>query len=358
MKTANTANKLKTYFKLILHFLIIVLETVLLLALILYGVIFLMIKGPSGTMSKLFVRSVQETSALKFIPSLFLTDEELLEINAETEDTDYDSSVKTESSLISISASEDTSGMDLDGNPGWEDTDGDGIIIEEIHGNGYSGFMMIVLDPSRVIMGCVPEKLGIRGYTVSEMAEYYDAAAAINAGGFYDPNGTGDGSTPDTLVVFDGEIYYSGLGTGDGFAGIDSNHILHVGKLSYQDIVDADIQYGVCFGPALIINGEIQSESVLASGVNPRTAIGQRADGAFLFLVIDGRQVISLGATYTDLAEIMTKYGAVNACNLDGGSSSLMWYNGEYINNCASVIGIRRVPSTFLVLKEGSGDEE
>ena len=70
-------------------------------------------------------------------------------------------------------------------------------------------------------------------------------------------------------------------------------------------------------------------------------------------LVIDGRQVTSLGATYMDLAEIMLSFGAVNACNLDGGSSSMMWYGDGYVNNCASVIGIRPIPTSFLVLKEG-----
>ena len=89
------------------------------------------------------------------------------------------------------------------------------------------------------------------------------------------------------------------------------------------------------------------------AGLNPRTAIGQRSDGAILLLVIDGRQVISIGASLWDLVDIFQKYGAVNACNLDGGSSTLMWYQGDYINNCASVIGIRPVPTTFLVLKEG-----
>jgi exopolysaccharide biosynthesis protein len=49
----------------------------------------------------------------------------------------------------------------------------------------------------------------------------------------------------------------------------------------------------------------------------------------------------------------MMDYGAVNACNLDGGSSTLMWYQGGYVNNCASVIGIRPVPTAILVLKEG-----
>ena len=118
-----------------------------------------------------------------------------------------------------------------------------------------------------------------------------------------------------------------------------------------------DIQYGVSFGPVLVANGESVLPENTASGLNPRTAIGQRSDGAMLLLVIDGRQVVSLGATLQDLAEIMLKFGAVNACNLDGGSSSLMWFQGDYINNCASVIGIRPVPTTFLVLKEGAHEE-
>ena len=95
---------------------------------------------------------------------------------------------------------------------------------------------------------------------------------------------------------------------------------------------------------------------VTNSGVNPRTAIVQRSDGAVLLLVIDGRKAISLGATYQDLVDVFLEYGAVNACNLDGGSSTLMWYNGNYVNNCASVVGIRPVPTTFLVLKEGAKD--
>ena len=74
-----------------------------------------------------------------------------------------------------------------------------------------------------------------------------------------------------------------------------------------------------------------------------------------LLLVIDGRQVSSMGASYQDEVEIMQRYGAVNAINLDGGSSSVLWYRGGYINKTASVIGIRPVPTSFLVLKEGQG---
>ena len=136
--------------------------------------------------------------------------------------------------------------------------------------------------------------------------------------------------------------------------GLDSNNILHVGRYSAEQIRARDIQYGVCFGPALVVNGEAVGRG---GGVNPRTAIGQRSDGAILMLVIEGRQVTSLGATYDDLAEIMLTYGAVNACNLDGGSSTMMWYNGEYLNKCAAVSGERPIPTTFVVLKEGDGNE-
>ena len=157
-------------------------------------------------------------------------------------------------------------------------------------------------------------------------------------------------------MVSGGQIYYPENGISQGFAGFDSNNILHVGRLTVSQIKDRDIQSGVCFGPVLVANGEGVKSNF--SGVNPRTGIGQRSDGAVLMLVIEGRQVTSLGATYQDMTDIFLSYGAVNACNLDGGSSSMMWYNGSYVNQCASVVGIRRLPTTFLVLKEGVRSDE
>ena len=337
----------------LLKILAVAAETVLLIAAVLYAVMFLLTKGPSKSARDLFVMSVRETSAIGFLADWFLTEEEIEQIEASKNEEVY--YAPTDTSLITISTDpkgETESGPQTDA-WGLSDEDGDGIILDEIHGKGYSGYMMVVLDPSRVIMGCVPESLGRRGYTVAQMAQYYDAAAAINAGGFEDPDGRGNGSRPDSLIVFKGTPYFAFNGMGSGFVGIDDQYILHAGLKTLDDVKAANIQYGVCFGPVLVSNGEITPEGSLSSGLNPRTAIGQRSDGAILMLAIDGRQVISLGATFKDIAEIMIRYGAVNACNLDGGSSTLMWYNGEYINNCASVIGIRPVPSTVIVLKEG-----
>ncbi|MBQ1641923.1 MAG: phosphodiester glycosidase family protein, partial [Oscillospiraceae bacterium] len=93
----------------------------------------------------------------------------------------------------------------------------------------------------------------------------------------------------------------------------------------------------------------------LVSGVNPRTAIGQRADGAVLLLVIDGRQVQSLGATYQDCCDVMMDFGAVNAYCMDGGSSTSMYYNGAYVNSPSGEGGARPCPSAWIVLPESAG---
>lgn len=329
----------------------ILVETVLLVVFVLYSVMFILAKGPSVTARELFVRSVRETSAVGFLANIYLSDEEIAEIENVQQIEEFR---ETDTSLVTITKPAETDNGPVADEWGFVDEDGDGIIIDEVKGEGFSGFMMIVQDPSRVIMGSVPASYGGQGYTVQQMVERFDAVAGINAGSFYDPNGEGNGSTPDSMVVFEGEVYYAGRGVRQGFVGLDANHVLHVGMPKEADVKEWGIQYGAAFGPVLIANGEVALAEDNVGGLNPRTAIGQRSDGAILMLVIDGRQVISIGATLRDLTEIFLEYGAVNACNLDGGSSSMMWYRDGYVNNCASVIGVRPVPTTFLVLKEGA----
>lgn len=359
-KKKKSRRKARRFFGFLGKLLLFLVETALLLVIALYGVMFVLAKGPSPTARDLFVMSVRETSAVGWLANIYFTDEEIAKIENRVEVEDY---IETDTSLIQIpkeTAAPEGENIPEDQGPkpdawGLIDEDGDGIIVEEVKGEGYSGYMMIVLDPSRVIVGSDPSYFGDCGFTVEEMVQRFDAVAGTNAGGFYDPDGKGNGSIPDTMVVFEGKVYCAGNGIRKGFVGIDSNHILHVAtRITEAEIKEKDIRYGVCFGPVLIVNGE--PCELDSGGVNPRTAIGQRSDGAILMLVIDGRQVISMGATMHDLVDIMMDYGAVNACNLDGGSSTLMWYEGDYVNNCASVIGIRPVPTAILVLKEGDGN--
>ncbi len=331
---------------------LLILETVLLAAILLYGGMYVLAKGPSPAIRKIFVTSVRETSAIGFLANLYLSDEEIAEIEAVKETEEF---APTDTSLFTERMDQPADSSDGPQPDAWGlvDEDGDGIIIEPVKGTGYAGYMMVVLDPSRVIVGSVPSSFGIRGYTVAQFVERFDAVAGTNAGGFVDPNGEGNGSLPDSTVVYEGDIYFSGCVSG--IAAIDGDSILHVAKrMTRQELIDNDIRYAVCYGPVLISNGEPADPESLPVSLNPRTAIGQRSDKAMLILVIDGRQASSMGASYQDEVEIMQRYGAVNAVNLDGGSSSVMWFGGDYINKTASVIGIRPVPTSILVLKEGA----
>ena len=330
------------------HILISVVVTLLLIVFLLYGVLFVTYRGPSPTVRDRWARMFLESSAGKFVPKLFLDSSTIEELSKPP----VIETVQTDASLIQIKE-EAPVGEHYTDDWGYTDDDDDGIILVNVPGSGYRGYMMIVLDPSRVVLGIDPKTIGGVGQEVSEYVALYDAVAGINGGGFEDPNGKGNGGMPDSVVVSCGEKYCAAKGIGNGFVGLDENNVLHVGFTNMGQLDDLNIRDGCGYGPVLVANGKSSDlEELKKSGQNPRTAIGQRSDGAILMLVIEGRQPNCLGASYADEAEIMLRFGAVNAMNLDGGSSSMMWYNGGYVNN-KTFVGLRDIPTSFLVLKEG-----
>ncbi len=336
-----------------------------------YGIMWILVNGPSPTARRLFVLSVKETSAGGFLANIYLSEEEIDKIlgtNAEE-----DPSAQVDVSLIQLpntdpadtNDTEDPAGATAPSGSSGEGTDTsggddtpqapadpkDGIEVIDIQGSTYNGKLLIISDPKRVFVG-VPDRYGYdaSGLTVTAMVQKYDCIAGTNAGGFYDPNGQGTGGIPDGIVIYEGKVLWGGLTTSYSIAGLDANGILHVGMMNGQTALNLGIQYAASYGPALIINGNPCNENrSLGGGLNPRTAIGQRADGAILLLVVNGRSLDSLGATYDDLVEIMLSYGAVNATNLDGGSSSLMIFDGEYLTTSAYMFGERVVATAILV---------
>jgi len=304
---------------------------------------FILVKGPSPALGELFINTMYETRRFRFIPQIFLTEAEVAEIRKTEE---MDKSSQSDASLINISeekVSED--GVDA---YGLRDDDGDGIIFQEVKGNGFMGYMTVILDPTRVFVG-KPDDYGGVGLTLEQLVQKYDALGGINAGGFKDDGGAGFGGMPEGLTIIDGVCYNSDMGTEYPIAGLDAKGVLHVGYYNYDDCMGLGLQHAVSFGPILIYNGEPAPEETLASSVNPRTAIAQRGDGAIIMLVIDGRQVHSIGATYQDMVEMLLSYGAVNAINMDGGSSTVMHYGGEYVNSCSADNGQPRpLPNAFL----------
>ncbi len=357
---AKKGSGLRTFGRILAKLGIFVVEVALLAVLGVYCIGQLVSHGPSEYAGGLLAGWFAETGVFKkgepfrFVANLFYTEEQLA-VYEHTVPPEVTPDPKVDIYTFTKPADPNTPETTPPEGPvadawGLVDEDGDGIILEEVKGSGYQGFMLVVLDPSRVIMGCNPAAFEGWGYTVEGMVNRYNGVAGINAGGFEDAGGHGNGGTPNSMVVYKGVVHYASKGTGTGFAGFDSNHNLHVGNFSTNQIHDLDIQYGASFGPVLIQNGQVNTAGIKNSGVNPRTAIGQRSDGAVLMLVINGRQSTSLGATYQDLADVFMAYGAVNACNLDGGSSSLLWYQERYVNKSASLIGVRPVPTTFVVL--------
>ena len=237
-----------------------------------------------------------------------------------------------------------------------KDHNNDDYKISEISGNGYSGYLAVIYDPSR-IKTVYTKKLGTSGQYLKQMAKDNDALIAINGGGFEDPNFNSNGSDPLGITFSGGKLITSKTWNGSGgLIGFTEDNKLVLGKMTVKQAQEMKVRDGVTFGPFLIINGK--KSTILGNGgwgTAPRTAIGQRKDGIVLFLVIDGRTVTKPGANMNDLIEIMENYGAYNAANLDGGTSSAMVVNGDIINDPIDSSGAHRtrfISTGFILTKK------
>lgn len=216
-----------------------------------------------------------------------------------------------------------------------KENENDTYKIIEIEGKGYSGYLAVIYDPSK-IHTLVSAQIGTSGQYLTTMAKNNKAVVAINGGGFDDPNYSSNAANPLGITYSNGKLitsyYYAGAG---GIIGFDNNDKLVLSsKCTEQSARSLGVRDAVTCGPFLIVNGK--ASNVVGNGgwgTAPRTAIGQRKDGIVLFLVIDGRTVTRPGADMDDLIEIMQNYGAYNAANLDGGTSTAMVVNYELIND-------------------------
>ena len=316
---------------------IIILFTSLFLFLVLFfGSTTIVCLGPSSAARDLFVSTVMETSAAKFLARIYFSEDEINKII--TANTAHISDVITDVNSITL-PSNDT------------DFELEAITVDDVKGSTFVGKMMIVNDPSRLYVATVPNfSESSSGLLLTDMVTQNGAVAGINGGAFDDPGGVGKGGMPLGIVIQNGVITCNTTpDSADVVIGFDAEHKLIVGNMTASQALNNGMQEGVSFGPALVINGERVPITGSGGGLNPRTAIGQRQDGTVLLLVIDGRQAQSLGASFKDVADVMLEYGAVNAANLDGGSSSMMILNGDILNNRSNLIGPRKIPTAFLV---------
>ncbi len=313
----------------------------------------LIFNGPSPAARDVLTMSLLEPSGTKWIPGLFMDAETLDSIRTREDSNLTDEFSNTSEIVINKDAAIST------GTDEWANSP-DSIRFESHSGDTYNAHIMIVRDPSKVYLGTSTENFStsIPGTRIDDQIETDGAIAGVNAGAFFD-NGTSDpsvGSVPEGLVYSKGACKWT---TGSppngikGFAGFNKDNILVVAQdnLSKAQAEELNIRDGCCFGPVLIMNGEINQEAYNSnSGWNPRTAIGQRKDGAVVFVCIDGRQAGSMGGTYKDVIDIMIEYGVVNACNMDGGSSSIMVYRDTY--GLFGEAGTVQVINSYSLLQE------
>ena len=355
--------------RIIRRFFLVLFAVVIMAVSALVMVLNLVFNGPSPTARNQLTMTLIEASATKWVPALFIGEDGVAEIRAGVD-------VQLEDDVTDVNAVIINRGG-LTGNADeWADYP-DGIRIESVDGDTYNAKVMIVRDPSQVYLGISTHEgfnTSIPGKRLTAAMEDEGAIAGVNGGAFNDDGTTGSyvGTLPAGLVYSEGEcVWTSGKPSEtSGFAGFTKDNILvvHKDNISQAQTEELNIRDGCCFGPVLIMNGEINMEAYnKVSGLNPRTGIGQRADGAVIFVCIDGRQPSSMGGEYKDVIDIMVEYGAINACNMDGGSSTVMMYRDTYglygeagqvqIMNSYSLLQIepRKMPDFWMVrpAKEG-----
>ena len=307
--------------------------------------------GTSEKAKAVFATTFLETGQLKFVVSMFLDDDEI-------------NKIVNGNSLKEMDAEVDSGLIVVD-----KENNGENIKIDKIVGDNFVATMMTIKDPSTVSLATT-HPWSQYGLELDKLVEKSNSVAGIN-GGLY-VSDSNKGGRPLGLAVSKGEILHlnaSGI-KGLHLIGIDKNNILKIIDLKGLSndkvkklIIDEEIRDAIAFQEEatdknnhfvkLIINGEKRELNGIGSGSNPRTAIGQKKDGSIIFLVTDGRGANGhLGASAHDLIEIMYDNGAVNAANLDGGSSSTMYYKDKYLMPSVTLYYANsswKLPTAFVV---------
>ena len=233
-----------------------------------------------------------------------------------------------------------------------KDEGNDVFKLIRINEGKFKGWLTVIYDPSDVELA-VSSKLGRAGQSVNTLTRDNGGMVGINGGGFEDLDGWGNGSIPYGSIIKNGELIWHHEGGSGGLIGFTKEHKMYLTWKSPEEAIADGMMEAVDFGPFLIVNGNVSKiHGDGGWGTAPRTVIAQRKDGVVLFLVIDGRMPgYSLGATMNDVIEVLLRYKAYNAANLDGGASTTMSVNGSLWNNpyVGGEYGGRTVSNAWIV---------
>ena len=288
---------------------------------ILLGMFLFLFYGPFVSFRFILINTSMHSSRFQFVARMFYTESYINRVIGRVEPHE---NPRTDDSLLAHA---------------WDD----GIFFAEIRGDHFRGYLIRVNDPRRLSF---PQARVPEGNLLEQLVADNRAIGGISASGYAyaDRRGIVWGTT-----IVDGQFIsrcfkseYHVMG------GFNKDYKLIVGGFTEEEMLTRQFQWAFEFFPLLIVNGEKINFQPHSGGYAPRTAIGQTAEGHVLLLVVDGRQRTSIGATFSDLQTILYANGAINAINLDGGSTSSMVFRGGLINSPSDGDGERLLPNAIV----------
>ncbi|MGE5455500.1 MAG: phosphodiester glycosidase family protein [Ignavibacteriales bacterium] len=291
---------------------------------------FFLTYGPINYFRNLLITTAMNTMTHQYFAYIFYTDEMISKVLSKNYFVKIDEDINLDDIVI------DTDPKDH------YDNEYDEAILERTPGNddykiinikigNSTGYLVAIYDPSKV-KTISQEKLGTEnGERILTMCQREGGLVCINGGGFKDPEGTGSG-IPLGPVIKEGKIIWDDGVTSE-LIGFNEDDKLVLVKSNAQDALNKyKLRDALQFGPFLIVNGKPMEIVGDPWGYAPRVAIAQRKDGIVLFLVADGENYTN-GATLKNMIDVLLKYGAHNAANLDGGHSTTLIVKGQLYNN-------------------------
>ena len=301
--------------------------------------VFITIYGPFENVKRTFVGTAMSTMTHQYLATTFLSQAQIDKILGKGTSTSSNQTNQNENvNDVKISSLGDNN-----------------IERRDINTSRFDGYILEISNPKRIKVGYT-QKLRERGQTTSTIVKAFGGIAGVNGGGFTDLSTTGKafvgtGAFPEGIVVSGGNTKFTNVKENEKFEAIafNKNGTLIVGKHTLNDLLSEGVQEALSFNRTLIINGIGQIKDSGGDGINPRTVIGQKKNGHILLIVIDGRSGFKQGATLKEVQEILLDQGAWNAANLDGGSSTTMYYDGGLINSPSDSAGERTIATALYV---------
>jgi len=314
------------------------------------AICFFIMYGPWNKVRNLLINTAMTTFEHQYLAKIFYSDEQIKKVidgnyfvaindNVNTDDIIIDTSEKTkykneyEKELLT------------------RDPGNDLYKIIDLKVGNANGHLIAIYDPTKVEL-IHTKKFNIGGYgeRIITMCERFGGIVCINGGGFID-NGMGS-DIPIGFVIKDHEIIWMPKNENketyrNNIIGLtDDGKLKLMNNVTASEALDAGIKDALYFNPFLIVNGKALEIVGDPWGLAPRMAIAQRKDGVIMFLSIDGENYIN-GASLQNVIDILKQYGAYNAANLDGGTSSSMVVKNKLINNPAG--GAKKTNGRYVV---------